>query len=431
VRKPWLFDGSMGALLAQRGALSGGCTELLNRTNPQAVTAIYADYAAAGADFIKTNTFGASRFKLAQYGLADAVDELNAAAVRMAKSVCGGAKVALSVGPTGQMLPPAGTGDPDAVTAAFGEQMQAAADAGADAILIETQMDLAEARAACLAALPLGLPIFLSFTLEGGRTLMGNPMAVLAAFADGLGVSMLGLNCSGGPQQLLPHFLELQAAATTPVMVMPNAGLPIMENGKTHFPLEAQGFAELMQPFVVAGAWAVGGCCGTTPEHIAALRVVCDAAPGSVENATPTDAGKTAPIAPRDMQKASSSDSQNAPARGKVMCSPRQICSIQDAARAAQFTLDTADVNTLVENAMDEAYGAPLLHVELGGASPAIIRQWLAEFTLMCQVPLAFCAKTPEQLQAALHHYVGIAGVSGEADAHILARYGGVFFECS
>ena len=269
-----IFDGAMGTMLQSGGLKAGACPELMNIEQPEVVKNVHKAYIEAGSTIIETNTFGASSLKLEHYGLTDRMAELNTAAVHLAKeAAAGNAKVAGSMGPTGRFIKPLGDLDFEEAYTAFAGQAKALSDAGADYIIIETCIDLQEMRAALLAAKDVcSLPVIcqLSYS-EDGRTVTGTDPQTAAITLEAMGADIIGINCSLGPEQLVPLVRILADNCSCPISVQPNAGMPHLENGQTVFPMSPEDFGLWGPKLIEAGATYVGGCCGTTPAHIAAL----------------------------------------------------------------------------------------------------------------------------------------------------------------
>lgn len=270
-----IFDGAMGTMLQAGGLKPGACPELMNIEHPDVVKSIHEAYIKAGSTIIETNTFGASTIKLEHYGLADRMTELNTAAVKIAKSAAGErAKVAGSMGPTGRFIQPLGDLDFEAAYQVFYEQAQALAAAGVDYFIIETCIDIQEMRAALLAAKEAApkIPVIcqLSYS-EDGRTVTGTDPQSAAVILAAMGADIIGVNCSLGPEQLVTIVKTLAENCQVPISVQPNAGMPYLDNGETKFPMGAVEFGTWGRKLVEAGASFLGGCCGTTPEHIKEL----------------------------------------------------------------------------------------------------------------------------------------------------------------
>lgn len=287
-----IFDGAMGTMLQARGLAPGQSPEELNLTMPEVVESVHLDYLNAGADIVITNTFGGSRLKLNEYHLEEQAAEINRRAVEIARSACkkaGHGLVAASLGPTGHFVTPVGDTSFDDMYAVYLEQAEAIASAKPDYFLLETFSDLGEIRAALLACLDAGrreIPVICSMTYTGGRTLTGVSPAVAAVTLEALGASVIGCNCSGGPDELQQVAAELARYTELPLVAQPNAGLPLMVDGKVQYPLGAEQFAEEMKKFLPHQVAFLGGCCGTTPEHIACLRKAVagyETAPRTVE----------------------------------------------------------------------------------------------------------------------------------------------------
>ncbi|GAB6126488.1 homocysteine S-methyltransferase family protein [Humidesulfovibrio idahonensis] len=278
------FDGGFGALLQSRGLPPGVSPEVYGLKNPEPVAAIHAEYVAAGAEVITTNTFGGTRFKL---DMGQDVRALNRHLARTAKqAVDGRAFVAGSVGPTGHFIAPLGDVGFRDMVAAFKEQIEGLVEGGADLIQIETQFDLAEVKAAVMAAREVcDLPVSVSMTFEGAQSLTGTPPLTFIDTMQNLGVDLIGTNCSAGPEQIVDIVRAMLPRLSTPLLVQPNAGLPVLdEEGRTVFRLGPDDFARQCRVFAEMGAKLLGGCCGTTPAHITALR----AAVGDMPYAKPT-----------------------------------------------------------------------------------------------------------------------------------------------
>lgn len=268
------FDGGMGTMLQGRGLPAGMSPELFCLENPDILSGIHLEYAQNGADVLTTNSFGGTRSKLPQ-GL-DVVDfniKMAEAAKKAAAQAGRHVWVAGSVGPTGQFVKPLGALDFSDMVELFREQIRGLVAGGVDIILAETHFDIAELRAVILAArAECNLPVGASMTFEGGVSLTGTSPAVFAHTMMNMGVDFIATNCSAGPEQMRDVVQVLLEEATIPVLVMPNAGLPELDNGKTVFRLQPEEFARHTAIFARMGVRCLGGCCGTTPDHIAALR---------------------------------------------------------------------------------------------------------------------------------------------------------------
>ena len=267
-----VFDGAMGTQLQARGLAAGELPELLCLTNPGEIAEVHAAYVAAGADVVTTNTFGANRDKL---GDAATVEQIFNAAVSCARA-SGARYVAADIGPTGQLLEPMGTLPFGEAYALFAEQARAATAAGADLFIIETMADLAEAKAALLAVQENSdLPAFVTMTFaEDGRTFLGTTPEVAAVTLSSMGADAVGINCSLGPDDLVPLVERMLPWAKCPVMVQANAGLPRVEGDRTVFDVHPSEYCEAVARMLDAGVNIVGGCCGTSPEYTAGERAL-------------------------------------------------------------------------------------------------------------------------------------------------------------
>ena len=269
------FDGATGTQLQARGLQPGELPESWNFTHPDIVEAVHRSYLDVGSNIVKSNTFGANPLKLAGSGL-DCKETIEAA-VAIAKKACGGREnkfVALNLGPTGKLLAPYGDLPFEKAVEAYGEMVRYGAAAGADLILIETMSDTYEIKAAVLASKENSdLPICVTMTFdEDGKLLTGATVEAAALMCEGLGVDAIGFNCGLGPVQVGKLFPQMLAATSLPLIINPNAGLPVQRDGKTCFDVGPEEYAELMYELAGKGASIVGGCCGTTPEHIRGLH---------------------------------------------------------------------------------------------------------------------------------------------------------------
>jgi methionine synthase I (cobalamin-dependent)/5,10-methylenetetrahydrofolate reductase len=280
---PLLCDGAMGTLLYSRGVSLDACFDVLNLNNPRVVQSIHADYIAAGADCIETNTFGANRFKLAVHGLERQVREINRRGVALARDVreSSGRDVFVlgSIGPLGKYLAPLGTVTPDEARAAFDEQAAALLEGGVDAFVVETFSDLDELALAVAAIRAItDVPIIaqMAFT-DDGVTFTGRPAAEVARALRALPIQALGANCSVGSSTLYEVLEQMRPeAGSLPLCIQPNAGLPSRIGERLIYLSSPAYMADYAERMVSAGARLVGGCCGTTPQHVAAMREALD-----------------------------------------------------------------------------------------------------------------------------------------------------------
>lgn len=280
---PLLADGAMGTMLHARGVSFETCFDELNLKQPALVAEIHRAYIEAGAQLIVTNTFGANRFKLERHGLARRVAEINAAAVSLARRVVAASfkdvLIAGDVGPLGVRLAPYGRVRPEQAAAAFREQIEALVESGVNALLLETMTDLNEISEAVRAAKAVSdLPVIATMTFtRDDRTLLGDSPARVAARLAELGADVLGVNCSGGPAQILRIISAMKPAAPQArLAVKPNAGWPEQVEGRIMYPAGPSYFGEYALAFADLGVSVMGGCCGTTPGHIAAMRAALD-----------------------------------------------------------------------------------------------------------------------------------------------------------
>lgn len=286
------FDGGYGTNLQKAGLMSGELPELWNMKKPEIITGLHQDYLKAGCDILKTNTFGANSLKFKEPEL----EEIISSAIFNAKKAIADGNykdkyIALDIGPTGRLLKPLGDLDFEDAVEVFAKTVRLGVKYGADLILIETMNDSLETKAAVIAAKENSdLPVFVTNAYDENIKLMtgANPMAMVALL-EGLRVDALGINCSLGPDKMLPVVRELLENSSTPVIVNPNAGLPVIKDGKTEFNVDAKAFAKSMTEIAKLGACILGGCCGTTPEYIKETKTATE----NIEYVLPTDKNKT------------------------------------------------------------------------------------------------------------------------------------------
>ncbi len=270
-----ITDGAWGTRLQELGLDPGEIPDAWNLAHPDRVEQVAREYVEAGSDVILTNTFRANRITLAAAGLADRTREINQSGVGLSRRAAAGrARVAASIGPSGRMLM-TGEVTPEELHAAFLEQAEALAAAGADAILIETMSDLEEARIALRAARTAGLPVIVSFAFDTGRnrdrTMMGVTPEQAAAEMQAEGADAVGANCGAGIDRFPALCARMRQACSLPVWIKANAGLPEWREGRAVYTAEPAEFAAHLRALVEAGASFVGGCCGTSPDFVRAL----------------------------------------------------------------------------------------------------------------------------------------------------------------
>lgn len=384
-----LFDGSMGALLSSMGKASDH-PELYNIEEPELIQGVHSRYIGAGANVVITDSLGATPLRLRRTDLKDRVPELTEAAVKNARAAAGDkALVALDIGPSGEFMQPSGRYTLEEMMDSFSVCAEAGAKAGADFVLLETMTDIAECRAACLAAKKTGLPVAASFTFENGRTLSGGTPECAALTLAAAGAVAVGINCSTGPEQMLSPLAAMRRVTPLPVIVQPNAGLPeIDEEGRAHYKFSPEDMLPHMKNILDAGAAAIGGCCGTTPEHIALFSTLDFSTP-----AEPAWDGT------------------------KYICSARAYVSLDEAIENAAEIEDTEDLYDLEEEA------AAILN--LNDTSADEIADLLIEAQMASNVPLIFRCEDPAVLEAALLNYPGVAAVFAPAAcAAVCEKYG-------
>jgi len=402
-----LLDGGMGTMLQEAGLPVGVSPELWNLTEPEKVSAIHRRYVEAGSRVLYTNTFGANRYKATRCGHSPA--ELIAAGVRCARAAAGTGdiKVALDVGPIGQLLEPLGTLRFEDAYDVFREMVVAGEEAGADLIVFETMSDLYEVKAAVLAAKEhTKLPVWVTMTFEqSGRTFVGVTVPAMALTLTGLGVDALGFNCSLGPKELLPMVRELRRWTDLPLILKPNAGLPDPVTGA--YKITAEAFAEELCPALASGVHIFGGCCGTGPDHIRAL-------------AQSLAGKKAAPRAPADRSGVCSATS--ATAFDGVHVIGERINPTGK--KRFQQALREHDIDYIVQLAIEQQdAGAEILDVNVGLPGldePATMVRVVKALQAAVDLPLQIDSSDPVTIEAGLRAVNGKAivnSVNGNEDS--------------
>ncbi|MEG2982126.1 MAG: homocysteine S-methyltransferase family protein [Raoultibacter sp.] len=416
-----LMDGAMGTILQNQGLPAGQAPDLLNTEDPARITNIFKDYVCAGAQAVTTNTFTSNALKLA--GSAS-VSEVFHAAVACARA-SGARYVAANIGPVGALLAPLGTLSFDEAYALFKEQVVAAEAAGADFLSLETMADLAETKAAVLAAKEnTSLPIFVCMTFgEDGRTFLGaTPQAATVMLAS-LGVHAIGVNCSLGPQELLPIVRAIAAHTHLPVMVRPNAGLPQMVGGKTLYSVTPHDYCAAVADLLDAGASIVAGCCGTTPPYIEKLATL-------LQGRTPLHRDVPAFFAVTSAQNALVlSDAHPACAVIGERINPTGKPRLRQA-------LEQGDYDYLIGEAVaQQEAGADILDVNAGVPGQdeaAVLVAVIEKLQATSPLPLQIDSSDPAAIEVAARRYAGkplINSVNGKVESlatilPLIKRYG-------
>ena len=425
-RRILFFDGGMGTMLQKYGMKAGELPELLNITDPQLVCRIHDEYLAAGADIITTNTFGANPLKSDEMGAS--VDMIIAAAVGNArKSVnkAGGKErfVAFDIGPTGKLMEPIGDLSFDRAYEEFARIAKTAETAGADLAIIETMSDTLEAKAAVLAVKEnTKLPVFLTMTFdETYKTLTGADVHVMSAMFEGLGVDCLGINCGLGPVQIAEMMEELSKISSIPIMAQPNAGLPQIVDGKTVYDVDPEQFGEECEKIAKCGASVIGGCCGTTPDHIKALIERCGSYSPIVEEKDFTVAASYSKAVYLDDRPVIIGERINPTGKKKF-----------------KEALREGDVDYIVNEAFKQRdAGAHILDVNVGLPEIdecSMMERAVKAVSAAVNLPLQIDSSDPEVIERALRIYNGkpmVNSVSGKKESldailPIVAKYGGV-----
>lgn len=414
-------DGGMGTMLQAAGLTGGEAPERWNLTHPETVAEVHRAYLAAGCDIVTANTFGATG---ARFGAE--LQKVIQAGVKLARQgveEAGHGFAAFDMGPTGKLLAPYGELPFQEAVSLYRQAAAWGAEAGADLIIIETMGDPYEMKAAVLGAREAcDLPILATMMADvNGRLLTGGTVETMAVLLDGLGVTALGLNCGLGGPEMLPLLRRIRRVTERPLLCSPNAGLPRMEGGRTVFPAGPEAFAQAQRELAQAGAWLLGGCCGTTPEHIRAMVAAC-------REVTP------APVPPVTETWISSGSEAVCLDHGPVIIGERINPTGK---KRMQEALRTGDVNYLLKEAVNQsAAGAAVLDVNvgLGGVDEAAwMERAVSAIQGVCTCPLQLDTADPEALARGLRAYNGkalINSVSGKQEVMdqvfpLAKRYGG------
>jgi len=422
-----LLDGAWGTELQKRGLPAGACPELWTLENPAPMTAIHRDYCDAGADIISTCTFGGNRLKLSQYGVQN-ITETNRRLAEIAKKAAGGKTlVAADIGPTGHFVEPFGDLPFEEAVDIYKEQFRGLIDGGVDLLIIETMLDIQETRAALIAAKELSdIYTIVTMTFEAnGRTLNGtDPLAALITLQS-LGADAVGCNCSTGPETMNTFIAAMKPYAKGPLVAKPNAGLPKVVNGVTCFDMTPAVFAEQAARMAETGAGIIGGCCGTTPDHIRALKKALD--------------GRQA-MAP--ICKSISAVSSATKAKIFKKSDPLVIVGERinpTGKKDLQLELLAGKYSLVRQMAKDqELAGADLLDVNIGVPNideQKTIRDIVYLLSTSTELPLVIDSSNMDTIATALRLYPGralINSISGEPDKierllPLAAKYGAMF----
>jgi len=403
-----VFDGAMGTLLQERGMPSGAKPEIFGAENPEVVRLIHEEYVRAGAMLITANSFGASRFKLP----ADAdVRALNRRMAEIARQAAGdNAWVGGGVGPTGKFVKPLGELDFKDMVAAFADQIRGLAEGGVDCIIAETHFDLAEVRAVVIAAREVcDLPVVVNMTFDGKASLTGTGPDVYADAMQNLGVDMIGVNCGQGPDAFVALVSQWLPRLRTPFMVKPNAGLPLLVEGKSVFPMGPDEFAGKTLRLAELGAKAVCGCCGSTPAHIAALakavRPLSWKRPEPVQGAPLVLTSRAASVPVGFAHPCAIIGERINPTGKELLSSELQAGEFTEALRFAEEQI-AAEASIL-----DVNVGAPMVKEE--EVLPGLVQKLVSRF----QIPLCLDSNNIDALEEGLWNYPGSAlvnSISGE-----------------
>ena len=422
------FDGGMGTLLQERGLQPGELPETWNLMHAEEIREIHRKYIEAGSDIVLTNTFGANALKFHDdaYSLEEIVNAAVGHVKAAAEQAGNGRRIytALDIGPTGKLLKPMGDLDFETAYEAYKEVMIYGEKAGADLIHIETMSDTYELKAAVLAAKEnTSLPVFATTIFdERGKLLTGADVPSVVALLEGLRVDAFGINCGMGPEQMIPILEQITKYSSLPVIVKPNAGLPKQKNGQTYYDVSPEEFAEVMKKIVEMGAVVIGGCCGTTPDHIKAMADACRMIP-------------IKPVEKKNFTMVSSYGQSVFLGTGSKIIGERINPTGKKRFKQA---LKEHDLDYILrEGITQQDNGAHILDVNVGLPDidePALMKEVVQELQSVTSLPLQIDTVDVEAMEGALRIYNGKAmvnSVSGKQESMdkvfpLIQKYGGV-----
>jgi len=409
-----VLDGAMGTMLQERGLRPGQSPEELNLTMPDVVAAVHREYVAAGADIIVTNSFGGSREKLSHYGLEDRLAEINAAAVAIARRVAGDhVYVAASIGPTGRFVEPVGDLSFDGMADIFREQAKVLVEAGADLITLETFLDIKEIRAAIIAIREISadIPVIAMLTFDNnGRSVLGTSPEAAAITLEAVGADIVGSNCGLGVDGIYEILSAMRRVTSLPLISQANAGLPVLRDGRTVFPGTPEEMVSYHDRMIELGVRVIGGCCGTTPVHIGAMKSALSGKDQTYHRSGP-DQGVTF-LSSRSGHLAIGGGNPAAIIGERINPTGKKGFAAE---------LREGKIGYIRREAVEQvAAGATLLDVNVG--TPGIDEAAAMERAIFCvtgavQVPLVLDSSSPEALERGLKAADGkvlVNSVSGE-----------------
>ena len=425
---PIILDGATGSNLQKAGMPVGVCPEQWILENEEALIRLQKSYVDAGTRILYAPTFSGNRIKLAEYGLEANAQEINRKLVALSKKAAGNlALVAGDMTMTGEALEPIGPMKLDTLIDIYKEQAKYLYEAGVDLFVVETMMSLAETRAAVIAIKEIcDLPVIASMTFqEDGRTLYGTDPVTAVVVLQSVGADVIGVNCSTGPDEMIPIVRQMKEYADIPILAKPNAGLPVLVQGETIYPMSPEEFASYGAAFVDAGAGLLGGCCGTTPEHIRCLaEAVRECEVKTPENLHP-------------MMLASERKSQEIALDGNFLVigeriNPTGKKKLQEELRAGKLQI----VEEMAEQ--QEEMGAHILDINMGTNGideKEMMLKAIQKVTMVSSLPLCIDTSYVDVMEAALRAYPGRALVNSismekekiEKLLPLVKKYGAMF----